>query len=423
MAVILYNIFLFLFSAAVRIGALFSPKAASWVNGRKNIFPQLEAAIPADAKVIWMHCASLGEFEQGRPLLEAIRSRYPAYRLLLTFFSPSGYEVRKNYEGVDWVFYLPADGPRNARKFLEIAHPELVIFVKYEFWYYYLKKIRYRGIPLLLVSANFWKGMSFFSWYGGLYRKMLSRFEHVFVQNENSLHLLNEIGLGANSSIAGDTRFDRVSEIAGRFTPLPLVEAFCGTSPVLVCGSTWPDDEQVIAAATQQQPDLQELKIIIAPHETGETHIQDILRLFPGALRYSGADPEKASGAQVLVIDNIGMLSRIYRYGWVTYVGGGLKKSGIHNVLEAAVYGKIVLFGPNYRQYAEAVGLIKCGGAISFTDEKKDGKMLRLLLNTLLEDENEYRLRSAAAAHFVESHKGATGRIMRYIQEKRLLTS
>jgi 3-deoxy-D-manno-octulosonic-acid transferase len=422
LAVFFYNIFLWVFKAGIHIASLFSTKASKWVQGRKGLFDKLARAIPADEKVIWMHCASLGEFEQGRPLLEKMKEKYPDYRFLLTFFSPSGYEVQKNYKGADWVFYLPSDGPHNARRFLEIVHPSLVIFVKYEFWYYYLKKIKYRNIPLVLVSALFRKDMSFFSWYGGLQRKMLSRFDHLFVQNESSAELIKGIGLANICSVSGDTRFDRVAAIADRFEPIPLVEEFCHNSTVLVAGSTWPDDETILAGAFHELTGFS-LKMIIAPHEIGEKNIQDLEKKFPEAVRFSAAKPGSLQKEKVLIIDNIGMLSRLYKYGWLTYIGGGLMKNGVHNVLEAAVYNKIVLFGPYYQKYTEAIGLVKSGGGISFTDEAKDGHALKLLIETLADDEPEYQLRSNAAGDFVKSHRGATGKILHYFQEKRLLTS
>ncbi len=422
LAVFFYNIFLWVFKAGIHIASLFSQKASKWVQGRKGLFEKLAGAIPADEKIIWMHCASLGEFEQGRPLLEKMKEQYPDYRYLLTFFSPSGYEVQKNYKGADWVFYLPADGPHNARRFLEIVHPSLVIFVKYEFWYYYLKKIKYRNIPLVLVSALFRKDMSFFSWYGGLQRKMLSRFDQLFVQNENSAELIKEIGLAGICTVSGDTRFDRVAAIAGRFEPIPLVEEFCGRSPVLVAGSTWPDDETVLAGAFHSLTELP-LKMIIAPHEIDEKNITDLKKLFPEAVRFSEAKTGSLQQEKVLIIDNIGMLSRLYKYGWLTYIGGGMMKNGVHNVLEAAVYHKIVLFGPFYQKYTEAIGLVNSGGGISFTDEAKDGNTLKLIIETLADDDKEYHYRSEAAGLFVQSHRGATDKILHYFQEKRLLTS
>lgn len=422
LAVFLYNIFLWVFKAGIHIASLFNGKAAKWVKGRKGLFNQLSRAIPADAKVIWMHCASLGEFEQGRPLLEKMKEEYPEYRFLLTFFSPSGYEVQKNYKGADWVFYLPADGPNNARRFLEIVHPRLVIFVKYEFWYYYLKKIKYRNIPLVLVSALFRPDMSFFSWYGGLQRKMLSRFDHLFVQNAHSAELMKGIGLENICSVSGDTRFDRVAAIAARFESIPLIDEFCGNNPVIVAGSTWPADEQVLVKAwggLNKYP----LKMIIAPHEITEKHIQELKNLFPDAICFSAAANVQLTDKKILIIDNIGMLSRLYRYGWITYVGGGMVKNGVHNVLEAAVYDKVVLFGPHYKKYTEAVGLVQSGGAISFSDDTNEGQALRLIIENLYKDESEYRIRSQAAGTFVRSHLGATNKIIQYFQENRLFTN
>lgn len=422
LAVFLYNIFLWVLKAGIHVASLFNAKASKWVRGRKGLLEQMSRVIPATDKIIWMHCASLGEFEQGRPLLEKMREQYPDYRFLLTFFSPSGYEVQKNYKGADWVFYLPADGPYNARRFLEIVHPSLVIFVKYEFWYYYLKKIKYRNIPLVLVSALFRKDMSFFSWYGGLQRKMLSRFDHLFVQNESSAELIKGIGLADICTVSGDTRFDRVAAIAGRFEPIPLISEFCADNRVLIAGSSWPEDEVVLAGAWRSRSSLP-LKMIIAPHEIGEKHILELKKLFPEAVRFSEALPGQLAQEKILIIDNVGMLSRLYKYGWVTYIGGGMMKNGVHNVLEAAVYGKIVLFGPYYRKYTEAIGLVESGGGISFTDEAKNGEPLRDILESLASDEPAYSNRSEAAGLFVQSHLGATDRILHYFQEKRLLTN
>ena len=371
-----------------------------------------------------MHCASLGEFEQGRPVLEKLKFLYPDYQLLLTFFSPSGYEVQKNYKGADWVFYLPMDGPRNAKRFLEIVHPSLVIFVKYEFWYYYLKKIKYRNIPLLLVSALFRKDMPFFKWYGQLQRKMLSRFDHLFVQTTESKRLVDEIGLSDICSVSGDTRFDRVIEIAEQFRSLPAIEKFIDGNKTIVAGSTWPDDELVLQK-TFSGIDDSSLKLIIAPHEINEKHLASIESLFPEAIRYSGLANQDINNkpARYLIIDNVGMLSRLYHYAYITYVGGGLKSNGVHNVLEAAVYDKPVLFGPHYHQYTEAIGLVQSGGGIPFNDEKRDGKMLKDLIEALLINKGDYDYSSRAAGNFVRSNKGATQKIVQFIQEKRLLTN
>ena len=422
MAVFFYNVFLLLFKAGIHIASLFNPKAKKWVQGRQKIFEQLEATIPKGEKIVWVHCASLGEFEQGRPIIEKIRITYPDYKILLTFFSPSGYEVQKNYKNADWVFYLPADGPQNAKSFLEIIKPCLVIFVKYEFWYYYLKKIKYRNIPILLISALFREDMSFFKWYGGLQRKMLSRFDHLFVQNEQSKKLVDSIGLENICTISGDTRFDRVIEIAENFSPISVVEQFIGNSKVIIAGSTWKEDEEALQKAFIALNE-QSLKLIIAPHEISEKHLTEIEALFPDAVRFSSLSAEQLSQSNCLIIDNIGMLSRLYKYSYISYVGGGLKSSGIHNVLEAAVYNKIVVFGPYFKKYNEAMGLVASGGAISFNDDKKDGTALKEIIQRLLKNEEGYNTRSKAAGNFVTSNKGATQKIIHFIQEKRLLTN
>jgi 3-deoxy-D-manno-octulosonic-acid transferase len=435
LAVFFYNLFLLLFKAGTYIASLFNAKAKKWVSGRKNIFERLAKAITPSEQIIWVHCASLGEFEQGRPLMEKLKSEYPACKILLTFFSPSGYEVQKDYSGADWIFYLPADSPRNAKRFLEIVHPSLVIFVKYEFWYYYLKKIKYRNIPLLLVSALFRKDMAFFKWHGGIQRKMLSRFDHLFVQNPASKKLIDEIGLTSICSVSGDTRFDRVIEIAEKFEPIPAIEQFTGNSRIMVAGSTWKEDEEVLQKAFTAMDDPA-LKLIIAPHEITENHLKETKELFPGSVFFSElttpdsriayGKPSAAEGLTthpVLIIDNIGMLARLYRYGYLTYVGGGLRSMGVHNVLEAAVYNKIVLFGDYYQKYSEAVGLVMSGGGLPFNNKKKDGLMLMQLIEALLKDREEYQYRSQAAGDFIRANRGATQKIMHFIQEKRLLTN
>ncbi len=392
------------------------------MQGRKNIFKKLEQAIPQSEKIIWMHCASLGEFEQGRPVLEKLKAQCTGHKILLTFFSPSGYEAQKNYKGADWVFYLPMDSPGNAKRFLEIVHPSLVIFVKYEFWYYYLKKIKYRNIPLLLISALFRKEMSFFKWYGKLQRKMLSRFDHLFVQNAESKKLVDEIGLAQICSVSGDTRFDRVIEIALSATAIPEIEKFIGDSKVIIAGSTWPEDEEILQKAFLgiSNPSL---KFIIAPHEINEKHLSSIKELFPNSILFSELPTSHSPLPTCLVIDNIGMLSRLYKYAYIAYIGGGLRTMGVHNVLEAAVYNKPVLFGPFYHKYTEAIGLVQAGGGLPFNDPKKNGVMLGELIEALLINEEEYNYRSAAAGNFVQSNKGATQKIIQFIQEKRLLTN
>lgn len=421
MGVVFYNIFLLLFKAGISIASLFRPKAAKWVRGRRKIFEQLEKAIPAGERVIWIHCASLGEFEQGRPIIEALRAQRTGHRILLTFFSPSGYEIRKDYPGADWVFYLPIDGPRNAKRFLEIVHPSLVIFVKYEFWYYYLKKIKYRDIPLLLVSALFRRNMTFFKWYGGLQRKMLSRFDHLFVQDAASKKLMEQIGLGHLCSVSGDTRFDRVIEIASKFEPVQEIERFIGNEKAIVAGSTWKQDEALLQKAFIEINDPS-LKLIIAPHEIDEKSIAEAKKLFPQSILYSElTSNQQPVISNILIIDNVGMLSRLYKYAWLTYVGGGLTSNGVHNVLEAAVYNKIVLFGPYYQKYREAIGLVQSGGGIPLNSS--DHALLARLIQAMLTEKEEYAYRSKAAGDFVRSNAGATARILSFIQEKRLLTN
>ena len=379
----------------------------------------MEAAISASDKVIWMHCASLGEFEQGRPVLEKLKQQYPSYKILLTFFSPSGYEVQKNYAGADWVFYLPMDSAANSRRFLEITHPSLVIFVKYEFCYYYLKKIKYRNIPLILVSAIFRKDMRSFKWMGGLQLKMLSRFEHIFLQNESSKEMLDELKASPNYSVAGDTRFDRVIEIAGKFQPIDAVEKFCNGKKALVAGSTWPEDEEVLSkiAGTLKQ---HELKLIIAPHEINETHLTEIEKLFPHSVRYSQLTTHNSPLTTCLIIDNIGMLSKLYHYGQICFIGGGFKPMGVHNVTEAAVYGKPVLMGPYISKYAEAVELVSRGGGFVVNNDAECAARLNELMN---EQNILYTQSSKAAYNFIRKNAGAADKVLLYIQEKRLLTS
>jgi 3-deoxy-D-manno-octulosonic-acid transferase len=419
--VIFYNIFLLLFRAGTNIASLFNPKAKKWLKGRTDIFTRLRAAIPENDQILWMHCASLGEFEQGRPVLEKLRQYYPGYKILLTFFSPSGYEVQKNYSGADWVFYLPADGAGNARRFLDIVHPSLVIFVKYEFWYYYLKKIKYRNIPLLLVSAVFRKDMSSFRWFSGLQLKMLSRFNHVFLQNESSKKMLDQQKAGSNYSVAGDTRFDRVIKIAENPEPVAGIEHFCDQKKILVAGSTWPEDEIVISKITVRLKQYN-MKLIIAPHEVHSDHLKNLKTLFPDSILYS----QLAVAGQVpvtshcLIIDNIGMLSRLYRYAYISFVGGGFRPSGVHNVTEAAVYGKPVLTGPHIFKYAEAVELVNTGGGFMVDSEEA----MKNCIEKLMKDETElYNHSSNAAYNYIRKNAGAADKIIRFIQENRLLTS
>jgi 3-deoxy-D-manno-octulosonic-acid transferase len=412
--VVVYNIFLLLYKTGIHVAALWNLKASQWIKGRKNIIEQIGGNLAtADTPITWVHCSSLGEFEQGRPVIEKLRSLDPGSRILLTFFSPSGYEIRKNFKGADWVFYLPLDSRANAKKFLDMIMPQLVVFIKYDYWYYYLAECKKRKIPLLMVSAIFRKEQPFFRWYGSLHRQMLKCFSHFFVQDKESFELLNSVGLN-NVTISGDTRFDRVVEIAQSFKPIDEIARFCGDSRVLVAGSTWPADEKHLKEVIGKFPDL---KLIIAPHEIHEEHLQQLKQIFPDSVFYSQLTTNH-SQSNCLIIDNVGMLSRLYHYATITYLGGGFDK-GIHNTLEAAVYGKPVLFGPNYKKFKEAIGLIDAGGGISV----RSAYELSAEIKKLLTDTKKLGDVSKSSFDFVQQNKGATEKIINKIQENRRFTN
>ncbi|NCI50990.1 3-deoxy-D-manno-octulosonic acid transferase [Sediminibacterium roseum] len=418
---IAYRLFILLYPKIVWLLRFTNPKARLWVTGRRGIFKKLAAAFYKNSKpVVWMHCASLGEFEQGRPVLEALRREYPSHCLLLTFFSPSGYEIRKNYDGVDHVFYLPMDSPSNASRFLNIVQPSLVLFVKYEFWFYYLSEAKQRNIPLLLVSGIFRKDQLFFRWYGGAHRKMLSFFTCLFVQNQASAALLESIGYEENVMLSGDTRFDRVISIANGFEPVPVIGEFCANRTTIVAGSTWTDDDEELDHFANTNPSL---RFIIAPHDIGKDRLIECLQLYKNAILYSDYERALQQGRSVpadinvIIIDNVGMLSRLYKYAAVCYVGGGFGEDGIHNILEAAVYGKPVVFGPVYDKYFEAEELLDRGGAFSISDALE----LEALLKDLLEKQTLYNAAAAAAGKYVADRAGATESVVQFIQANRLL--
>ncbi len=419
MHIIFYNIFLFLYRVGVRIVALWNQKAKKWLEGREQVFSNLEVAFNDKTRpTIWMHCSSLGEFEQGRPVLEQLRVKYPHHRFLLTFFSPSGYEVRKDYKGVDYIFYLPLDSKQNAKRFVEIVNPSLVLWIKYDYWYYYLNVLKQRKIPLLLVSGVFLPFQTFFKWYGRLHRYMLDCFTHLFIQTQESADLLKPLSFLKNITVAGDTRFDRVVEIASRFEPIEKIEQFCGQSVTLVAGSTWVEDDEELDHYANAHP---EIKFVIAPHEIDEDRLKEMEELYKKSVRYSRYSPEDPAStkANVLLIDNIGMLSRIYHYATITYIGGAFSEGGVHNVLEAAVYGKSVIFGPAYDWYLEAVDLVELEAA--FTVE--NALDLETLLNDLLADKEWLDQTGKKAKEYVYNKTGATQKLLSYIQENRLLTS
>ncbi|RYY19738.1 MAG: 3-deoxy-D-manno-octulosonic acid transferase [Chitinophagaceae bacterium] len=421
MALFAYQLFLLLYKLGARFLAPWNPKAASWLRGRRGLMQNIENAMhnrPA-GKLVWVHCASLGEFEQGRPVIEAIRKEHAHVQILVTFYSPSGYEIRKNYPGANWVFYLPMDSPSHAANFVKLVKPNLVIWVKYEYWYYYLKTLSDRNIPVLLVSGIFRRNQVFFKWYGSLHRKMLQFFRHLFVQDEASAGLLAAIPGTPGVTVSGDTRFDRVAAIAGAFTPIDPITAFCGGRQVIVAGSTWQEDEEELDHFANTHPDV---AFIIAPHEIDEPHLKTSEQLFKRTVRYSRwqtltPESQQQHTANVLIIDNIGMLSRLYHYATITYVGGGFGDDGIHNILEAAVYGKPVVFGPAFEKFREAIDLLEAGGAFTVSNALE----LEEIFNTLLKDHTVYNDACQAAYNYTKDNQGATNTILSYIREKKFI--
>lgn len=412
-----YSLAIHLYSLAIQLVSLWNPKARLWVTGRKEWRTRYIDLMSGAAgkKRVWVHCASLGEFEQGRPVIEALRKSYPEVFIVLSFFSPSGYEIRKNYEQADAVLYLPADTVSNARDFLQIVQPSLAIFVKYEYWLNYLEEMHARRIPVLMVSAIFRPEQVFFRWYGARWRQVLQKISHLFVQDEQSGELLRNAGI-THYSISGDTRFDRVISIRDQFSPIPMIEKFCAGSRVVVAGSTWEEDEEIWDHYSNVHP---ETRFIIAPHEIYEGHLKTIEKLFKRTIRFSEYSKSGDSGdANVLIIDNIGMLSRLYHYAYITYVGGGFG-AGIHNILEAAVHGKPVIFGPEYEKFREAVELLDMGAAFTVSSALE----LEKIASELLEDDLMREDACRKALQYVGSMAGATEKVMIYIQEKRLLTS
>ena len=408
----MYELFIILYNIGVWVASFFSKKVRAMWKGEHLTFRVLREKIDSNAMYIWFHAASLGEFEQGRPIMEAIRREHPGYKILLTFFSPSGYEVRKNYDGADVVVYLPIDTKRNARRFLRLTNPVMAFFIKYEFWSNYLHMLKERHVPTFSVSSIFRPNQIFFRAYGKGYGKVLDCFTHFFVQNEESRDLLKSIGIDC-VSVTGDTRFDRVLQIRDAGKSLPIVENFVGGTVedrphVFIAGSSWPPDEDIFIRYFNEHRDW---KLIIAPHVIGDDHMKQILgKLERKTVRYTEATTENVVGAECLIIDCFGLLSSIYRYADVTYVGGGFGV-GIHNVLEAAVWGKPVIFGPNNKNFQEAQGLLKAGGGFEVTSyDDFVGIMRKLADDKALEQSRE------RAGGFVESLAGATRQIMKEVK-------
>lgn len=408
----LYNIIMYAIQIGIAIYSLFNQKVKQMWKGERASFDVLREKVDPNAKYVWFHAASLGEFEQGRPLIEQIRKQYPEYKVLLTFFSPSGYEVRKNYDGADIVTYLPIDTVTNAQRFLRIVRPVMAFFIKYEFWYNYLHILRHRGVPVYSVSSIFRPNQIFFQWYGKQYTAVLHCFTRFYVQNDESKALLGRIGIDA-VEVVGDTRFDRVLQIQQASKKLPLVESFVGLKadrPVFVAGSSWLPDEEIFL---QYFNTHKAWKLIIAPHVIGENHLSQIIDRIKDkkVVRYTQTTEDEAAEADVLIIDCFGLLSSIYHYGDVAYVGGGFGV-GIHNVLEAAVWGMPVLFGPNNKQFVESQGLKAARGGY----EVSDYASFEHTFETLTTNADTLKQSGEAAHTYVQSLAGATEKILSTIE-------
>jgi len=406
---LLYNIGIFLYLLAVHVASWFDPKARKWLRGRKHLHKNFSGFKPGNKPVAWFHSASLGEFEQGRPAIEEFRKRNPGHFILLTFFSPSGFEIKQNYEQADYVCYLPADTPSGAKRFVDAVNPALVVFVKYEYWHNIMHEITRRAVPLYVMSAVFRPAQYFFKWYGRRFVKNLAQITHFFVQNHESADLLKAHGI-LQVTIAGDTRFDRVARIAAERVSLPLIEKFIEASrEIIVAGSTWYPDEVLLAKLLIDHPD--KYKLIIAPHEISESHLQKIEALFKGVVaRYSQVKPYELTEKKVLIIDSIGLLSKLYRHGRYAFIGGGFG-AGIHNVPEAAVYGIPVIFGPNFTKFNEAADLIRVGGAFSV----KNYPEFKGLMRNLSGDQKAWHDSAEASRKYVAHQVGATEKVIEMI--------
>ena len=403
----IYNLAMYILELGVKLAALFSDKPAKMVKGYREVFDLLQRKIDRNAQYIWFHAASLGEFEQGRPLIERIRKEYPQYKILQTFFSPSGYEVRKNYDGADIVCYLPIDTPSNVKKFVDLVNPCMVFFVKYEFWQNYLNTLNKKGVPVYSVSSIFRPNQIFFRWYGKGYQQVLKTFAHLFVQNEESKQLLAGIGVN-NTTVVGDTRFDRVLDICAAAKQLPLVQKFKGDVLTFVAGSSWGPDEDIFIKYFNAHP---EMKLIIAPHVVNDSHLKEIeSKLQRSCVRYTKATEENVQQADCLIIDCYGLLSSIYRYGEISYIGGGFGV-GIHNVLEAAVYGIPVIFGPNNKKFREAQYLLANKGGFEINSYED----FEQLMNKFLGDEAYLNQSGKAAGDYVKGNAGAMEKIMQCV--------
>ena len=402
---LLYRFGLSIFYILMKFASLWHPKAKLWVNGRQNWEKELRKKVGKIESSVWFHFASLGEFEQGRPVLEALKKAEPETNIIISFFSPSGYEIHKNYPLALAVCYLPLDTTNNATTFIEIIKPKYAVFTKYEYWFYFFRTLHQKHIPLYLISGIFRKNQAFFKCYGGFYRQMLSFITYFFVQNEESKTLLNSLGIN-QVAVSGDTRFDRVTENAKNKIELKEIEAFCGSSKVLVAGSTWPADEELLNTIIESYPNW---KFISAPHEIAEANLQRLEEQLLGkTIRYSNLEVHKLTLPQVLIIDNIGLLSSLYAYGTIAYIGGGFGK-GIHNTLEAAAFGLPVIFGPKYQKFQEAKDLIELNAGFSISNQAELNDCFKLLQS------DTHKEAGKQAKAYVDEHTGATAQILEKI--------
>ncbi|RXP44984.1 3-deoxy-D-manno-octulosonic acid transferase [Lutibacter sp. HS1-25] len=410
----LYNILILIAANCLKIVALFNNKIRLFVEGRNETFSKLNTAISNKDQVFWVHCASLGEFEQGRPIIEKLKLQYPTHKIVVTFFSPSGYEVRKNYDLANVVCYLPLDSKKNVKQFLNVVHPQLAIFVKYEFWPNLLNELQKRKTATILVSGIFRKDQSFFKWYGGWMRKSLAAFSHFFVQNQESKNLLESVSF-QNVTLSGDTRFDRVFEITQQNNKLDFITQFKNNTYTLVAGSTWKEDEDLLVNYINNQASENE-KFIIAPHNINTKAIEELKNsISKKTVLFSEKEGKKLQDYQVFIVDTIGILTKIYSYANVAYVGGGYTKSGIHNVLEPATFGVPIVIGPNYAKFNEAIELVQ-NAACFVTDSSQK---LSVLLTDFYTDNQKRDIAGANALNYVVTNKGATSKILNYIKNER----
>ncbi|SMC74928.1 3-deoxy-D-manno-octulosonic acid transferase [Moheibacter sediminis] len=400
---LIYNLFIWLYGLAVSIASSFNPKAKLWIDGRKNWKEKMKSQIKPGDKIIWVHCSSLGEFEQGRPVIEKAKTEFPNHKIAVSFFSPSGYEVRKNYKGADYIFYLPLDSKKNAKSLVKILHPEILILVKYEYWYNLLKRLQKKKIPIIVISAVIKEKNLFFKAWASWFRKIISKIAHFFVQDEDSKNLLESIHYH-HVTVSGDTRFDRVKEILNSKNELMFVEKFKGNSKLIVAGSTWPDDDEILTDFINSKLP-EDWKIIFAPHNIDLkkiTQLKEKLKL-PTTI-YTQLNDDELINSRVLIVDTIGILTKIYSYADISYVGGGFTKTGVHNTLEPAVFGVPIIFGPNYGRYFEAVELIENEAAVKFENQFEFDERMK----NLIENESERERRGKISNQYIQQKPNST---------------